>query len=267
MKNGWIIYVIIFALIIILPLGTAYFFLFLKKIFQIPKSCKDFTDSAKELQKKYKKWDLLGGLLFVVFGFAGGYLGWWICHNLCLWHASDLAGEFVLFPKKGLCLTPSVPGGIAFGILATWISLKALLTQKEFAELECYSHLKLGFNTTKFTNSILGICAILAMIGVILPFNCYMILSEKGITYNPLFGFKEHSYEYSDIEKVTEHTFIKNRFKKDISVKIAFKDKKKWNSANTEELSNERAKRIANYISSHSGLNLEKIERKRRNLK
>ena len=267
MENNWIVYLIFFLLILILPLCAMYFFLFLRKILPIPERCRDLTNSAREFEKKYKKWDILGGLFFIIFGFAGGYVGWWICHNLCLWHASGFTGNFILFPQKALCLMPSVPASLAIGLAGAWISLKLLLKKEDFTELECYSYLKMGFNVKKFLAWCFSACAILTIVGIILPFNCYMIVSEDGLTYNPLMGFKEQSYQYSDIEKVIQHTFIKNRFKKEISIKIEFKDEGKWSSENTEELSNEKAKKVVVYISRRSGLKIKKIEKKRRNLK
>jgi len=116
MNDSWIGYILLFSLAVILPVGAFVFFRFLGRLFPVPERCRHLTGSFPELDRTYRKWDFLGGLIGIVFGATGGYGSWWVCHALCAWRATHFTGEFVLFPQKGLCLMPAVPAAIALGI-------------------------------------------------------------------------------------------------------------------------------------------------------
>ena len=63
-------------------------------------------------------------------------------------------------------------------------------------------------------------------------------------------------YQYSEIKSIDIVTKTKNRFKKNMFVEILFKDGNIWNSANTEDLSNEQAKLIADYLAQKTNLQI-----------
>ena len=264
MNTSWLTFLLIAVGVVIIPCAIILLFMFLKRALPIPEECRKQAGSIKELEKKYWKWDLLGGLFCIIFGFGGGFIGWWVCRALCAWHSADLSGRFVLFPQKGLCLMPSVPAGIALGIVGTWISMRLLLNKKQCAELECYSHVRMGFHVNRFLGYFLSLALVLTMIGMFVPANCYMTLSDHELRYNALFELTEHRYTYADVQRVTQKTLIKSRFKKDIFFCIQFQDGEVWKSGNTQELANAQAKEIAAFVSQQAGVSLEVREKKRR---
>jgi len=69
-------------------------------------------------------------------------------------------------------------------------------------------------------------------------------------------GFNERTYQYSDVKSVEHIIKIKNQFKKDNFINIFFKDGNIWSNANTEEISNARAKNIVNYLAQNTNLKI-----------
>jgi hypothetical protein len=174
-----------------------------------------------------------------------------------------MEGVFVLAPSGGICLFPSVPLGIAAGLIAGTLSLKLML-KKRFQEMECYAHLRMGFNVTRFNKYFLYITILLSIGFALLPLNTYMVITEHEIRFNPLFGLTEKVYPFSDIRDVVEHHYIKNRSKTDITVRLQFNDGRKWNSGDTQELSNEKAVEIARYLSRQAKVELSRTEHRRK---
>lgn len=255
MKNKWLAYIALFLLAIILPVCTVYLFRFLQRCWPVPQNCKKLIHTFDELNKKYHKWDLFGGLFMIPLGFIGGYASWELCRALCAWRATFFVGEYLLFPKHGICLFPVVPGAIIFGGVGVLISYKILL-KSQFSEFACYGNLKLGINVIRLLKFMLVISSIFWFAGIALPFDTYMILSHKNIKYNCLMGFNERTYQYSDVKSVEHIIKIKNQFKKDNFINIFFKDGNIWSNANTEEISNERAKNIVNYLAQNTNLKI-----------
>ncbi len=263
MKGNFLFWVIIISLAVILPIGAVCIFKLIARLIPIPENCLEYRGRFEELRKRYQKMDLLGGFAGFAGLFLGGWLGWLICRFLCSWRASGMEGVYILAPSGGICLFPSVPLGIVTGLIAGTVFLKLVLKER-FQEMECYAHLRMGFNVTAFNKYFLCICILLSIIGILIPLNTYTIVTDNGVRFNPLTGLTEKAYLYSDIEKVQEHHYVKNRFKTDITVKLEFNDGREWNSGNTEELPNEKAVEIARYLSSKAGVGLTRTERRRR---
>jgi len=256
MSHEWWVFLGLFLL------GTGLLF-FLKKMFPVPQEEKDLAVSWQELEKRYRKWDVLGGLLGVLFGAAGGYGSWWVCRALCSWRAQGLEGVHVLVPHAGMCLTPVVPAAIATGIAGAWILLQVLLKSR-FHELAAYGSLKLGIHTTRLLGGMFFLCAALTGVGIALPVNTYMALSDQKLMDNAFFGMKERVYSYADIASIQQISDVQNRFKTDVTLHIHFKDGEVWKSENTAELSPEQAHVIATYVEERAGLPIQRKTLKRR---
>jgi hypothetical protein len=256
-------WILMICLVLLLPIGTVYIFKQLARLIPIPQKCLAYRSHFGELRKKYHKWDLLGGLL----GFAGlclgAWSGWFICRLLCSWRSSGMAGVYVLAPSWGICLFPSVPLGIATALVIGTLSMKLILKER-FQEMECYAHLRMGFNVTAFNKYFLYISILLSIIFTFLPLNTYMVITEHEVRFNPLLGLTEKVYSYSDIREVQEHHYIKNRFKTDITIKLGFNDGREWKSGDTQELPNEKAVEIAKFLSRQSGIELKRTESRRK---
>lgn len=256
-------WVIMISLAILLPIGTVYIFKRIARLISIPEKCLAYRSHFDELRKKYQKWDLLGGLVGIAGLSFGAWSGWFICRLLCAWRSSGMAGVYVLAPSGGICLFPSVPLGIAAALVVGTVSMKLILKER-FKEMECYAHLRMGFNVTAFNKYFLYISILLGIVFTLLPLNTYMVITDHGVRFNPLLGLTEKVYSYSDILDVQEHHYIKNRFKTDITVTLEFNDGRKWKSGDTQELPNEKAVEIARYLSSQAGIELTRTERRRR---
>jgi len=257
MSNSWGGYLLLFSLAVILPVGAVFFFRFLGRIFPVPERCYRLAGSSlRELEKKYRKWDFLGGLVGIAIGGAGGYGSWWLCRTVCAWRATSFTGDFVLVPQKGICLAPAVPAAIALGIAGAWVFLRLLLGER-FHELACYSHMKLRLNTNRLLAWMFAVCFVLAVMGTALPLDTYMVASQDGLVYNTFLGFGCHRYTYADIAAVQQKTNVKSRFKKDITVTIRFRDGETWMSGNTQELENDEAIRLAAYVGQRAGITIE----------
>lgn len=248
MKNNWIAYLALFSLAILLPVGSVCFFRFLQRRWPVPRHCRESKPGFEALKRRYSKWDLLGGLLGVLFGVMGAYVSWLLCRNLCSWRSGFFTGDHLLFPKHGICLLPAVPGAIAAGVAGSLISTKLLLNER-FGEFFCYGSLKLGIDVIRLLRVFAVGAAFFWIAGIVLPVDTYMILSPKEIQYNCLLGFGDNRHQYADIEAIEQVVDVKSRFKKDFSIRLFFKDGSTWNSAGTEELSEERAKVVSDYIS------------------
>lgn len=236
---------------------------FLKRLFPIPQAARDSGAAWKELERQYRKWDVLGGVLGILFGVAGGYASWWVCRVLCVWRAHGLEGDHVLVPHAGMCLIPVVPAAIATGIAGAWVLLHVLLRSR-FQELATYGSLKLGIHTTRLLGAMFFLCAGLTGIGMVLTVDTYMALSDRDLMYNPFLEVKERVYPYADIASIQQVFDIKSRFKTDVTIQIAFKDGEVWKSANTAELSLEQAHTMAAYVQERAGVPIQKITLKRR---
>lgn len=250
------------VLIGLLLLGMGLLF-FLKRLFPIPRAARDSGASWRELEKRYRKWDVLGGVLGILFGVAGGYASWWVCRTSCAWRGQGLEGEHAVVPHAGMCLIPVVPAAIATGIAGAWILLHVLLRSR-FQELAAYGSLKLGIHTTRLLGVMFYVCAGLTGLGMLLTVDTYMALSDQKITYNPFFGVKERVYSYADIASIQQVFDVKSRFKTDVTVKIFFKDGNVWKSGNTAELSREQAQAMVGYVQERAGVPVRKktIERR-----
>ncbi len=241
--------------VIIAPVCFVFFFRFLRRHWPVPQKCKELMPISSELESKYRKWDLLGGLFVIFLGFAGGYVTWELCRALCSWRAGFFVGEHLLFPRHEICLLPAVPGAIFVGGAGTLILYRIFL-KSQFAEFACYGSLKLGINVIRLLRSMLFVLFILCFIATILTINNYMILSYENIQSSSLMSLNKRTYQYSDIKSIDFVTDIKNQFKTDMSIKILFNDGYIWNSDNTEELSNDRAKIIADYLTEKTNLQI-----------
>src|SRR6056297_487958 len=259
---NWV-WILMISLVIILPIVTVYIFKQIARLIPIPQKYLAYRSHFGELRKKYHKCDLLGGLL----GFAGlclgAWSGWFICRLLCSWRSSGMAGVYVLAPSWGICLFPSVPLGIATALVVGTLSMKLILKER-FQEMECYAHLRMGFNVTVFNKYFLYISILLSIVLTLLPLNTYMVITEDEVRFNPLLGLTENVYSHSDIREVQEHHYIKNRFKTDITVILEFNDGREWKSGDTQELPNEKAVEIAKFLSRQSGIELKRTERRRK---
>ena len=248
MQSNWPAYFGLFLLAIILPVCLVYLFRFLQRRWPIPPKCRELKGALDSLNMKYRKWDCLGGLFAIGFGFMGAFASWKLCVVLCSWRAALLTGDHLLFPKHGICLLPAVPGAIVTGVLGSLLVYKLLLKSR-FAEFTCYGNLKLGINVIPFLRLMVIACAVFWMVGLSLPVDTYAVLSQHELQYNDLMGFGRRTYRYSDIQSIDRIVKVKSRYKKEVSIKIIFKDGNVWHSADTEELSNDRAETIAGYLS------------------
>jgi hypothetical protein len=108
------------------------------------------------------------------------------------------------------------------------------------------------------------LCAALTGVGIALPVNTYMALSDQKLTYNAFFGMKERVYSYADIASIQQISDVQSRFKTDVTLHIHFKDGEVWKSENTAELSPEQAHVIATYVEERAGLPIQRKTLKRR---
>jgi hypothetical protein len=253
MQSNWTAYVTLFLMAIILPVCLVYLFRFLKRRWPIPQKCRELKGAVDALSMQYRKWDYLGGLFAIGFGVVGAFASWKLCSLLCSWRSMLLVGDHLLFPKHGICLLPAVPGAIVMGVVGSLVSYKILLRSR-FAEFACYGSLKLGIDVIPLLRLMVIISFIFWLIGVALPFDTYAVLSQNELKYNELMGFDQSTYRYADIKSIDQVVRIRNRFKKDVSIKILFKDGNVWHSANTEELSNDRAVIVSDYLSQKTNL-------------
>ena len=255
MQNKLFTWLILILSVILVPVCFVFFFRFLKRYWPVPKHCYELKPIFKELDTTYRKWDLAGGVFFVFFGFAGGYFSWLLCRTLCAWRVSSLVGEHLLFPKHGICLLPAVPGAIVAGGACTLILYKVLLKSK-FTEFACYGSLKLGVNSIKLIISFLFIVFSCWFLASLLTINTYMVMSNENVQYSSLTEIGNKTYQYSDIESISLTKDIKSQFKTEMYIKIQFYDGNIWKSADTEELSNIRAKNIADYLAKKTNLTI-----------
>jgi hypothetical protein len=218
----------------------------------LPETLRQSSASITELEKKYRRWDLTGGFMAIVFGFAGGYAGWWLCHRLCAWQAGTFSGVHILVPQAGICLLGALPAAFITAIAGPWLTMKKILGHR-FGEFKQYGSLKMGFDVPRLLCYMLIFFSVLTPIGILLPYNTYMVASDKGLKYNTLFGIFEHRYRYSDIRALQKIVDVKSAFKTDILLNIQFNDGNTWKSGNTAEMSNEQALALIEYLSRRSG--------------
>ena len=256
--QGVICNILLIACIILVMFG---FLLALKKMFPLPPDILHSADSFRALDRLYKKWDFFSGVAGIIFGVAGGYVSWWVCHVVCAWRASGLDGDYVLVPQKGICLMPVVPAAIATAVVCSLLLLRIILKSR-FHELERYGSLKLGMHTRALLNAMAIVCTILALVGIALPFDTYMIMNEQGVRYNSLTGFREHSHDYTDIVSIQEIVRVKSSSRQEVSFVIHFSDGEVWNSDDTAELSQRQAEGIAEYLRGRTGLTVTRDVRK-----
>ncbi|MCK9274073.1 MAG: hypothetical protein M0P57_03180 [Syntrophales bacterium] len=235
-------------ILLLLFLLTLIFILSLKKIFPVSPAHEKYADSISKREREYKRWDYFGSVAGIISGLAGGYLSWLMCRLACAWRAGNFIGDHILIPQKGICLLPAVPAAIAAGIAGARLILRLMLKSR-FSELEMYGSLKFGIDIRRFLRLIFIACLALTFLGIALPFNTYMVISEQDMRYNSLTDFSERRYEYSDVASIELVRKEKGFYKKDLFLEIHFKDKEIWKSENTAELPDRHVKILAEYIS------------------
>ena len=221
--------------------------------FPLPEDLKQSPTSAQASRSTRQKLDLLEGTGALIFGLGGGYAGWWICRTLCAWRASGFQGEYILVPQGDLCLLGALPLAFVAGIAGAWLMMKAILGPR-FEDYKRRGSLRLAFDVPSFLRFMLICCSVLAVIGIALPCNTYMVMSDHGLRCNWLFGFRERQYDYSEIDSIEKTVRVRNRFKSDIGLKMHFRDGQVWDSENAAELTNQEAEAVIEYVSARSGL-------------
>jgi hypothetical protein len=210
----------------------------------------------EELQKRYTKWEVLFGFIYLLFILTCGTAVWFVIRFLAGLRYTNLKGIWVLVPGPWIWAMVTIPAALAFGGFVAQ-GIARLLLKERMREYICYESKKFGLDASRlFLPLAMFLLAVFA--GMTLLFMDYHVrIDASGITINRLWSFRNEMYTFSDVTEVK--TWRRQfRHQSEARMRLEFSNFTNWESRwSPRELNDKEVCEIAEYVSSRADLHIE----------
>ena len=191
------------------------------------------TLSLKQLAAKYQAWEAFSIIPFFAFTAGGAYLCFRGLKALSTIPQPPQSPEtlFLSAPDAAWWI-PSLFIGIIFSAIPVVLLMKLILGAR-YAEFECYSDMKVGFNTNRAFGFIGVVILGLSIMLSVALFSFYWKFDKDGFAMNPFWDLKETRYAYSDIKElrlIAKFRAPNGNLKNSPYYEIVTKDGRHWSS-------------------------------------
>ena len=218
----------------------------------------------EDLTAIYKKWELFGTFLFVLFILLGTLaLSIILIAGADVIHQSVRDEDTLFIPANGLFFAlPALFASIVFAILPAHLLLKLLLRGR-FHDLECYLDMKNGMNSTRVC-AFLGVITLLFVAALILFISkCYWVFEKDEFALNPLTELTESRYKYSDIQElryILKFKALTGHVRDEPYYEIVTKDGERWTSKYGPSQDKDLMKKLFDTLQSKTNLEIKQYD-------
>src|SRR5258708_812263 len=169
------------------------------------------NEDLAALAQKYSKWDLFALPAFLIVA-PVLTIGWWfVLLKVSEWRFSFIEKSvYQLLPQPLAWLLPAMFLGIVCSIYPM-DGLYRLALRDKFREYQDYQRRKwpANSNPTRAAAWFFGLTTVLSLLAVVLMLDSYVLIRSNELIINPLWGFGESRYSYSDISRIRSSMKLK----------------------------------------------------------